>query len=778
MGILSKFLKPKPPGPESENSKERQSFLGRGRVPAQEEEKSAPEAEPAAAASAEDVADKKQGRAISFGLSGGAKLVPSPATQRNINISKSADMQVPAHDIVPVKAAVISDEPIKVEFDELVSQIPANLLKSEASGAKKTLLFSPYKLMPGLSHGKVTVPVSLIAELAPDFFKGTPSGETMVELPLKKIVAQIGTFPCRPDQVEEIYAPLDAKFAKLVVEKGAPVKPAQPAPAPSVPVAAVPVVATPAAAEPAAVAPAEVAPVEEKIPEPIAPAAPEPKAETPAPVEPEPPAAVEETPDEPAAEPAEPEVIENVTYSFAAIFPNVPKPWISGDLNSVDDLARLTVPFHLVDAQLASGRVELHFAEFFNALPGELKKHFTNPGGNGSAGTVLVPLSEVFQNLPGAEPPPPPRRRAKPEPEAVAAPVAVEEPKPVIEEPVAEPIAKTEPKVEVAEPVAPAAPIAKEEVPAPAPEEIKPAPVEAKAPEAPTAPVEETPVVEEPQTAPKPEAKAEPPAEEVPAPIEEPAKTEEQAAPEPSQAIEEPAAPAEPAPEPPKPQVASGTTFMPPVLNLQRLAPSTALLFANRPPAPVSPEPEPATPLPGEAPVAHVEPVAQATPVEQTAPEPTTEESVAETVHEPVSESAAEPAAEPSAPLVTGDMFVTNGKYDSKKTVEHLILLPGIKAAAITIKGKTRNGGQMPSGFSTQETGKAASALFHALEGHGSTAQGAPRVLTIHHDGFSSTFFKQGGVLLCVIHPGRAPEEETHHALLLAMREIALARQH
>ena len=132
--------------------------------------------------------------------------------------------------LAPVKTAEIPEKQIAIEIEDVLAQIPGDLLKAErAKAPKKPLLFNTYELLPGLSQGKPTAPVARIAELAPEIFNGKPvPADLIIELPTKKIVAQIGVFPVRPDQVDEIYPPLDARYANLILEKGV----AQPAPAP------------------------------------------------------------------------------------------------------------------------------------------------------------------------------------------------------------------------------------------------------------------------------------------------------------------------------------------------------------------------------------------------------------------------------------------------------------------------------------------------------------------------------------------------------------------
>ena len=72
-----------------------------------------------------------------------------------------------------------------------------------------------------------------------------------------------------------------------------------------------------------------------------------------------------------------PVINEKVSYSLAALLPNMPKSWLVEDVKSISNGTRITVPFHLVEAQLATGRVELPFDDFFHALPDDFKSHFS-----------------------------------------------------------------------------------------------------------------------------------------------------------------------------------------------------------------------------------------------------------------------------------------------------------------------------------------------------------------------------------------------------------------
>ncbi len=601
MGILSNLFKQKSAKSKPESGEERRTFALSAFSKRPPESDPAPETDDTAPAP-EETADAAQ-RNISFGnfkRNVTAKSGPSgQETQQNISrtqappAARAPDIKSHTLTIVPVKNTAISDKQIAIDIDDLLPQIPAQFLKTDPrAGAKKPLLFNTYELLPFLSQGKATASLSHIAKLAPDFFNGQQiPADAQVELPLQKIVEQIGVFPNRPDQVEEVYPPLDARFAKLVLEKGG-----------SAPVVFV-------EAKTAAKTPAI-----EPSPQP----APAQNGETPVLDEK---SAVAETGTNGSGGnhvETQPEV-ETVSYSLASIFPNVPKSWLAGDLKSVDGAERIIVPFDLVETQLATGKVELAFADFIDALPENLKSRF--PGGRqeGTPAKVLIPLNEVFQNLPGVEPLPPPpipltpeledegesspvSEVAEPEPEIAAEAVAPTEPAPVetgkpVETEKPEPVVAEIPAAAVEEKEPEAEELAEEEIAhEEAPAAAMPAPAEVeKQPEAIQQPAAE-PVIEPAHVKAEPAAEIKP----VAAVVEEPQPLVETS---PSaEVIPAPEPLPEPAPEPPKVQIAPppltayeeppqpAVPFITPQIHVQRMAPP--LLAATK----EIPAPAPETP--------------------------------------------------------------------------------------------------------------------------------------------------------------------------------------
>jgi hypothetical protein len=127
------------------------------------------------------------------------------------------------------------------------------------------------------------------------------------------------------------------------------------------------------------------------------------------------------------------------------------------------------------------------------------------------------------------------------------------------------------------------------------------------------------------------------------------------------------------------------------------------------------------------------------------------------------------------APATETDRFITDGRFDSGKAVGHVASLPGVRGAVVTVENDTKTAGQIPEGINVTELGKAADILFLSLGSQPESAKA--RDITLHHGEFSTTYFKQGGVLLGVVHPQRALDAGTHELAARAAEEIARLRQ-
>ncbi|MGB8353502.1 MAG: hypothetical protein WCD79_06420 [Chthoniobacteraceae bacterium] len=604
------------------------------------------------------------------------------------------------------------------------------------SDFKKELIFKAHELLPALISGKASVPIFRIAELSPELFTNQTPGENVeIQLPLQKTVTQIGTFPCRPDQTEVQFPPLDSQYANLVTEKITVSNAKIDQPPATVP-------------EPAE---STFVPASEKTDtvgsEAVAKNPSEPSVITPAQIASEPATDIEE--EIPA--PFEPPVTdEKVSYSLAALLPNMPKSWLVEEVKSISDATRITLPFHLVESQLVTGKVELPFNDFFHALPDDFKKYFSGESEESKVAKIQIPLNEVFKNLPGVEPLPP-----APKPPVVEVQEQAKEIEPVLETAEVEPVSDANPhtdeviksesaNTDSSDPIAALEQKVVEPISAPGSVPEQPQPQEPATPV-----VENEPVSEQASN----EQKAELPGSQTPTPLAEPVIEPTHAfVPEETAKQEEPAAPAETLepvaisiPEPVgvqlpiyrDPSAEPGqiaATLTPPKVQLQRLVPPS--VFAKK---------------------------ISAAPPEEPAQEP-----------EPGKILAFEGASLAFNPNAVETLFMTDGKLDPGKTVDHISHFPGVQGVALALENETTTAGDIPDSFNAANTSKAASLLFQTLENPTDQPDAGPaRNITLNHSGFSSTWFKQGYILLGILHPQRSLEEAMHDKLVLVTGELA-----
>jgi len=87
-----------------------------------------------------------------------------------------------------------------------------------------------------------------------------------------------------------------------------------------------------------------------------------------------------------------------ISLPLKPIMQGLPPFQLSGDLGSVPDDAQVELPFSLIEAQLASGRIAVTPEAFAAGLPSKFQSLFKT----GEAGDVILPLHEVLKNLPSA----------------------------------------------------------------------------------------------------------------------------------------------------------------------------------------------------------------------------------------------------------------------------------------------------------------------------------------------------------------------------------------
>jgi predicted regulator of Ras-like GTPase activity (Roadblock/LC7/MglB family) len=86
-----------------------------------------------------------------------------------------------------------------------------------------------------------------------------------------------------------------------------------------------------------------------------------------------------------------------IQLSLAAILRALPATALGEGMTLVDDSVRITLPFALVEPQLAQGRVSIAREQFLAVLPDDFRDRFAS---NCELGTIPIPLQEIFQNLP------------------------------------------------------------------------------------------------------------------------------------------------------------------------------------------------------------------------------------------------------------------------------------------------------------------------------------------------------------------------------------------
>ncbi len=86
-----------------------------------------------------------------------------------------------------------------------------------------------------------------------------------------------------------------------------------------------------------------------------------------------------------------------IQLSLAAILRALPATALGEGMTLVDDSVRITLPFTLIEPQLAQGRVSVPRDQFVAVLPADFRERFES---NCELTTIPIPLQEIFQNLP------------------------------------------------------------------------------------------------------------------------------------------------------------------------------------------------------------------------------------------------------------------------------------------------------------------------------------------------------------------------------------------
>jgi len=368
------------------------------------------------------------------------------------------------------------EQEIVLRLADILPRVPSHLIKPGRHDPMAEVHFSVEELAEKIARGRVSVPLRRLAAAWPNVFCNGDDfpGEQEIQLPLQKLLEQVGLVAPKPPAPSSIpgdqIAVARAQASRIIEAAQAP--PAAPPAAPTAPIAK----AISAARHILGILGRSKGPAEQ--------AAPEDTPSKPPPPEPEPaPPSVDKAPAPPEAAPVEPipaAVPANcISVRVLPIFRLLPGNVLrSGAMPAQAPDARITLPFSIIEPQLAGGHVEIPIEDFVKALPDELRSA-VNPV---PQALVWVPLDEIFQSLPPDHlyymPP------LGPLPEPMAAPVEIT-PIEAAGEP-AEPAKPAEP----AEPAKPAPGIVNDPLPDPPPPPTipttqKPLPVNERSPQTP-----------------------------------------------------------------------------------------------------------------------------------------------------------------------------------------------------------------------------------------------------------------------------------------------------
>ena len=523
---------------------------------------------------------------------------------------------------------------------------------------------------------------------------------------------------------------------------------------------------------------------------------------------------------------------EMIHFSLPAILAEFPEGFAKVE-SSVPGNTRISVPFHLVEPQLANGTVAIPANKFLQWLPDVAKVRLRDEGA-----PVPIPLHEVFLNLPGDAHLPEPKAESAPAQQVEVKPSPAPEPEAAVpaepvsaEPPLSETSVPPEPKE--SEPPAPveSLPDAAEENPPSSPEQVEAAtsgPLEAAnvkteapipqtevqtplaaAPEIPRAPVEPLDLVV------SADAKRDEPVQELPPPsCDEPAPVveKESVTKSPLPPLGEVVPPTDKAmPDPPvltesressgkelaldEQQPSSGTKGLQPFASspvmewsyLRASGPSSTPVVLAPPPGYVPPQtapasdaaqsPSPAEPLgmqifarpPGTMFLVPPPPLFVGLPQR------------AEPAAIPVQARVEEPnlqlrATPPSDQTALQAIFMTEDELDLGKIAALVCALPGVNACVLASGASTATGGSVPPELALGTVGEASAKMFEMAADFAKRLSlgGSPRSCTLQGSDYMATFFVQQHVCLCVFHRGtRGFFPGVREKLVAAAAEIA-----
>jgi predicted regulator of Ras-like GTPase activity (Roadblock/LC7/MglB family) len=344
---------------------------------------------------------------------------------------------------------------ISLRIADFIDRVPAGYIKPvEILDASAHVSLKASEIEKGMPEQNPTISLPSLYQQVPEIFLRNvrPDDETRVALPYEKVLEQFKSANVRSDQLRDPAVPqLDTPILKATIQDserfGTKIEPIETSALPSIPMKTATAESI-AAAEPDAIVqettkstslghsvislyspelkPKSEPPSPRKIPFEVSPngtgasatervpASSGPPVPTPLPFTPElptiafqppvekPKAPLTKTPTEPLA--SKPEIISApakdetpIMLSLKVVLQDLPAFQLDGDVGTVSDDDRLTLPLALVETQLASGRISIAPEIFQAALP---EKHRGLFQVDEAKTPVGLPLEEVLKNLP------------------------------------------------------------------------------------------------------------------------------------------------------------------------------------------------------------------------------------------------------------------------------------------------------------------------------------------------------------------------------------------
>jgi len=341
---------------------------------------------------------------------------------------------------------------ISLKIADFIDRVPAGYIKPvEVLDASACVSLKASEIEKGMADKNPGIGLPSLYQQVPEIFlRGVrPDDQTRVALPYEKVLEQFQTAHVRSDQLRDPEIPqLDTPILKATIQDserfGTKLEPLETSALPRMPVKTATAESI-AAAEPDAIVqtpkstssghpvislyspalkPKNEPPPSSKTPLPIlpngtggsaserVPASSGPPVPTPLPFTPELPKIPFEPPVEkpkappgktlPEPSPSKPGATSTpakdpITLSLKAVLQNLPAFQLNGDVGTVPEEERLTLPLALIEPQLASGRISIAPDVFEAALP---EKHRGLFQADEVKTPVALPLEEVLKNLP------------------------------------------------------------------------------------------------------------------------------------------------------------------------------------------------------------------------------------------------------------------------------------------------------------------------------------------------------------------------------------------